>query len=187
MRNLWVVVLLLFCFSTLQAEEKAGVALPDRIMLGTPEVALTLNGTGIRKKLFFSVYLASLYLPAETRDAGEILAADQPNRVQMDMLYSKVDRQKLVEAWNDGFSANLTADDLAALRPRIDAFNGIFGDLVEGDRVQFDYLPEQGTRISINGVEQGVIQGHDFNQALLRIWLGDSPVTESLKQDLLGL
>ncbi len=186
MRKLWVVLFLLFSCSTLHAEKKAGVELAEQVTLGTSSVPLALNGAGIRKKFFFSVYLASLYLPAQSRDAKEILAADQPNRVQMDMLYSKVDREKLVEAWNDGFSANLPADTLAALHPRIERFNGMFGDLVEGDRVQFDYLPDQGTQVSINGEDKGLISGHDFNQALLRIWLGESPVTDSLKKDLLG-
>ncbi len=186
MRNLLMFASLLFCFSQVSAGEKAGTELSQQIMLGTPGTTLTLNGSGIRKKFFISIYLASLYLPSVSSDADAILQADQPSRVQMDMLYSKVDRAKLVAGWNDGFAANLSADALVALRPRIERFNGLFGDLVEGDRVQLDYLPGQGTRVSINGEEQGVIPGHDFNRALLSIWLGKSPVTESLKDDLLG-
>jgi hypothetical protein len=105
----------------------------------------------------------------------------------MDILYSKVEREKLIDAWNDGFSANLTAEALNVLRDRIDQFNAMFDTLVEGDSVKIDYLPDRGTSVSINGVNKGNISGFDFQQALLKIWLGDKPVTDSLKKAMLGL
>ncbi|MCU7809747.1 MAG: chalcone isomerase family protein, partial [Candidatus Thiodiazotropha sp. (ex Notomyrtea botanica)] len=33
---------------------------------------------------------------------------------------------------------------------------------------------------------RGVIPGHDFNRALMKIWLGSAPVTRGLKKALLG-
>lgn len=187
MRNLAAIYLLLFfCIAPANAREVADVDLPDQVKFEKAETSLVLNGAGIRKKFFFSIYLASLYLPSATGDAKAILEADQPNRVQMNMLHSKVVREKLVDAWNDGFAANHTATQLAPLKERVERFNGMFDTLVAGDLVQFDYMPDVGTRVSINHKERGVIPGHDFNTALLRIWLGESPVTQSLKRELLG-
>lgn len=186
MRYVAVIILWTLSFSLANAREVAGVDLPDQVKVEAEGSALLLNGAGIRKKFFFSIYLASLYLPSTTSDAGAILEADQPNRVQMDMLYSKVEKQKLVEGWNDGFAANHSAEALQPLKDRIERFNNMFETLVTGDQVQFDYLPSQGTRVIINGDERGVIPGHDFNQALLKIWIGESPVTGSVKRDLLG-
>jgi hypothetical protein len=186
MRNLTVIIFLTLFFSLADAREVAGIDLPDEIKVEAEGAPLVLNGAGIRKKFFFSIYLASLYLPSRTGDAAVILDADKPNRVRMDMLYSKVDKEKFVEGWNDGFAANHSEQQLAPLKDRVERFNGMFETLREGDRVLFDYLPAVGTRVTINGSERGVIPGHDFNQALLKIWLGDSPVTKSLKRDLLG-
>lgn len=186
MRKLAVIIFLTLFFSLADAREVAGVDLPDEINVEAKGTPLVLNGAGIRKKFFFSIYLASLYLPSSTGDAGVILDADQPNRVQMDMLYSKVEKEKFVEGWNDGFAANHSEQQLAPLKDRVERFNGMFDTLHAGDRVLLDYLPAVGTRVTINGSERGVIPGHDFNQALLKIWLGDSPVTNSLKRDLLG-
>ncbi len=186
MRNLLAIIFLALVFFEAHGREVAGVDLPDSVELKEGAAPLVLNGAGIRKKFFFSVYLASLYLPSAMDSADKILTTDRPNRVQMDMLYSKVEKEKLVSAWNEGFSANNSSDALAALQDRIDQFNGMFETLVSGDRVQLDYLPDQGTRVVINGTERGVIPGPDFNRALLKIWLGESPVTSSLKQDLLG-
>ncbi|MGD8909562.1 MAG: chalcone isomerase family protein [Chromatiales bacterium] len=126
------------------------------------------------------------YLPALSDDADAILDADKPRRLQMDMLYSEVAKQKLIDAWNEGFAANHSAEALAPLSERITRFNEMFETLVAGDQVQLDYLPAQGTRVVINGKERGLIPGQDFNKALLKIWLGEAPVTGRLKQDLLG-
>ncbi len=186
MRNLLAIIILALFFIQAEGREVAGVELPESVELKGGADPLVLNGAGIRKKFFFSVYLASLYLPAATNSAQEILATDTANRVQMDMLYSKVEKEKLISAWNDGFEANHSRESLASLQDRIDQFNGMFETLVSGDRVQLDYLPGQGTKVVINGSERGVIPGPDFNRALLRIWLGESPVTSGLKQDLLG-
>jgi hypothetical protein len=53
--------------------------------------------------------------------------------------------------------------------------------------VALDFDPQGGTRVSLNGKELGKpIAGADFYRALLRVWLGDQPVQDSLKRALLG-
>ena len=49
-----------------------------------------------------------------------------------------------------------------------------------------DYVPGTGTKVSVNGAELGIVEGHDFNAALLRVWIGASPVDKDLKAGLLG-
>jgi hypothetical protein len=53
-------------------------------------------------------------------------------------------------------------------------------------QVQIDYVPGQGTSVSIGGTAKGTIAGADFMRALWGIWLGDKPVDGSLKDGLLG-
>jgi hypothetical protein len=53
--------------------------------------------------------------------------------------------------------------------------------------VLIDWLPENGTRLTVNGQVKGKdIAGEDFYKALLKIWLGNKPVQDDLKQALLG-
>jgi hypothetical protein len=53
--------------------------------------------------------------------------------------------------------------------------------------VHLDFLPETGTRLTLGGKQQGKdIPGEDFFNALLRIWLGDKPIQNNLKDALLG-
>ena len=181
-----IFLLALFICPAANALEVAGVSIPGEVRLNPGGERLQLNGAGIRKKFFFSIYVAALYLPRPTRDAQQIITMTVPKRVVMYVLYGEVSKERFVEGWNAGFSANLSEIALQQLRPRLDRFNDLFETLHKGDRVELDYLPGQGTRVTIKGEVRGIIPGEDFNQALLRIWLGDEPVTRSLKSALLG-
>jgi hypothetical protein len=176
----------MLCVMTIQARDIAGVSLPEEVVRETDSAKLVLNGAGIRKKFFFKIYLASLYLQQQSSDIAEVLNVDKPARVQMRILYSEVDKEKFVAGWNDGFSANLSPDELQAVRDRLDQFNAMFETLREGDLISLDYMPDKGTVVTIKGVEKGVVAGGDFYQALLKVWLGESPISKSLKKELLG-
>ena len=61
------------------------------------------------------------------------------------------------------------------------------GEAKKGDVINFDYTPDGGTRITVNGQPKGnPIPGADFFSAVLRIWLGDKPADETLKKGMLG-
>ncbi len=182
----WLILLLgMGLVSTLAvARTVEGVSLPETISLEGRE--LVLNGAGVREKFFFDIYVAALYLPAKSKDAPSILAADQPWRMSMDFLYSKVDRKKLDKGWDEGFEANVAPGQLPSLRERLQQFKNMFVTLSKGDTVLLDYLPGEGVRVVVKGVEQGVIPGADFARALLSVWIGKEPVTGSLKKALLG-
>lgn len=49
-----------------------------------------------------------------------------------------------------------------------------------------DLLPGDETRVSINNEVRGSVTGADFQQALLKIWLGDAPADADLKRGMLG-
>lgn len=186
MQKIVVTCLLILSVMTIQAREIAGVSLPEQVVRDADNATLVLNGAGIRKKFFFKIYLASLYLQQPTNDVAEVINVDKPAQVQMKMLYSEVEKDKFVAGWNDGFSANLSPDQLQAVADRLDQFNAMFETLQEGDLITLDYMPGKGTVITIKGVEKGVVTGGDFYQALLKVWLGESPISKSLKQELLG-
>ena len=166
------------------AREVAGVTLPETITLGARP--LVLNGAGIRSKFFVKVYVGALYLPARTRDAAAVLRNTGPVAMHMYFLYSEVTKKKLVDAWNEGFDDNLDAAERTRLGPRIERFNGLFRTVHKGDVIHLDYLPGTGTAVSIDNEKRGVIEGEDFMQAWLRIWLGRKPADSDLEQGLLG-
>lgn len=163
----------------------ADVKLPAELTVAGQK--LVLNGSGIRKKFFFSIYACGLYLPQPEKDAKKVIAADEPKAIIMHMIHSKVSKEKIVKAWNDGFFKN-SQEKLDQLKDRIAAFNAIFNrDLLAGDRLIMSYVPGQGTIVKFNDEVHKPIPGKDFNDALLAIWLGDNPADDDLKEAMLGI
>jgi hypothetical protein len=168
------------------ALDVGGVQIAPTAKLSADGPTLVLNGAGMRKKLFVSVYVGALYLPKKASTTQEALAQTGPRRVLMHFVYDEVSAQKLVEAWNEGFASNHAEAELAPLRARIAQFNALFGGVKKNDVITLDYLPGEGTRVNYNDQTKGIIPGEDFNKALLNIWLGEKPVTANLKKALLG-
>jgi Chalcone isomerase-like len=150
---------------------------------------LTLNGVGLRKRAIFKVYLNGLYVPQKSTDAATLINEKGARRASLRMLRD-VDADSFVSAFTDGLKSNLSEAQLAALKPQIDAFTATMksvGEAKKGDVINFDYAPDGGTRITVNGQPRGnPIPGHDFYAAVMRIWLGDKPVDEGLKKGMLG-
>ena len=182
-------ILLMFCLLFIgmpaNALELAGVMVQETIKTddGT---TLQLNGAGIRTKLFFDIYVGQLYMEKPSASAAEVVAADGKKRIVMHFLYKEVTKDKLVDAWNEGFEANNSSEDVAKLKERIEQFNALFEDVKKDDVIVLDFEPATGTAVTIKGQKKGAIPGKDFNDAMLKIWIGDEPVTKSLKEQMLS-
>ena len=171
---------------TAVARDVSGVRVPDEIRMQDPDLHLVLNGAGVRRKLFFRIYVAALYLPAPEQDAGRILALERPARLDMQFLYRFIKRGKLIESWDEGFRKNLDTEAYRALRPKIERFYRLFGNARRGDHYSFTFVPGRGVRVRIGRKPPVWIAGDDFARALLAIWIGEHPADEDLKQALLG-
>ena len=188
MRLAWAALALLLSAAA-AAAEVAGVKLPERIQIGADGAELVLNGAGVRLHLVFKVYVAALYLPARTDDGDAILRDDRPSRLFVQILRNLTVEQ-LASSMNDALRETLTPEERLPLEPRLKQFNAIFDTLSEvrrGMQLAIDYLPQLGTVIRMNGEETGRIPGADFNQALLRVWIGDQPRDPKLKNAMLGI
>jgi long-chain acyl-CoA synthetase len=175
----------LFC-GALQGAEIEGVKLPDTVQLAGSE--LTLNGAGVRTRVFFKVYVGALYLPKKAATPDAVLGETGAKRVAMHMLRD-LEAEQLLSAFNDGLKKNHAPGELAKLEPQVKQLDAIFAAVKavkKGDAVLLDYLPGAGTRVTVRGEDKGTIAGEAFNRALLRIWLGEQPADASLKKAMLG-
>jgi len=166
-----------------QAVTYEDVEVPDSVTLAGQQVPL--NGVGLREVAWVNVYVGALYLPEKAATPEQALAQEGPQRIAMYFVHD-AGAEDIVEAWVEGFGNNNSAEVMAAIGERMATFNGFFGDIAEGDTVFMDYLPGQGTQVTINGEVKGLIPGEDFNNALLSIWLGRKPPGGNLKEGMLG-
>lgn len=181
--NIFTAILILCSFPS-HAANVSGIKLEEQITVDSQ--TLLLNGAGARERFIFDIYVIGLYLSEKQTDAAAILSSPPAGRVMMQFIYSKVEKEKMDEAWDEGFKNNVSGEKFESLKARLEMFKAMFDDAVEGDVYHFDHFPLKGTRITVNGTEKGWIEGEDFNSALLSVWLGESPVNKKLKNRLLG-
>ncbi|MCW9056161.1 MAG: chalcone isomerase family protein [Gammaproteobacteria bacterium] len=186
MKKAYLAVIMLAFLQPVQAVEIAGRQFEDVITIADYPDKLQLNGVGIRYKFFFKIYIAVLYLQEKNKDVKQIIESVQARRMVMYFLYDRVEKEKLVASWLEGFEANLSAENFRLLEPRIQSFNNFFETVESGDVVLLDFIPGMGTRVTIKGQQKGIIEGADFYSALLKIWLGDEPIDDDLKSALTG-
>jgi len=182
MRRSLLALGLSFATALALAAEVAGVKMPDS--METEGKALKLNGAGLRKKVVFKVYVAGLYLEHPTKDAATAVSSDEVKSMRLHILRT-LEASKITEAIGEGFERNSKAQ-MASLKERLDKFNAMFPNVVEGDEIVMTYVPAKGTIVNAKGAEKGVIEGKDFADALFSVWLGSNPVQEDLKKALLG-
>ena len=178
----------LLSFGSTFAAEVEGVKLADKVRLGDAVPELTLNGAGVRTRVFFKVYVGALYLQEKTGSAEAAISGSGGKRVAMHLLRD-LTAEQLFTALKEGLADNHSPDQVAKFEPQVQQMEKIFFAIKsarKGDAIVLDYLPRAGTRIVVNSEEKGTVAGEDFYRALLRIWLGEKPVDASLKKAMLG-
>jgi len=183
-KTLLLALTLALCSAPAFGKKVAGVELADSISIGSNE--LSLNGAGIRKKLFIKLYVGSLYLAESGNDGNTIITADKPMALRLNILSDLLTQKKMVKALKDGFN-NSTNGNTAPIQAEIDQMIALMQEKIRpGDSYTLAYEPGIGTRVSRNDEEMSVIAGLAFKQALFGIWLSDKPAQASLKKAMLS-
>jgi hypothetical protein len=179
-----VMVLVAVLAGSASAGRKAGVTMPDSIIVAGQR--LVLNGMGLREAtwLDIDVYVAGLYVQHPTSNPDALIHDDEIKTIVLQFVRD-VGHDDIVKAWRDGFAANATVP-LAQLQPYIDQLDAWMPSFTDHDTLAFTYIPGQGVGVDVNGVRKGVIQNADFARSLFAVWLGRKPPTKDLKRGLLG-
>lgn len=150
---------------------------------------LHLNGAGVRYKAVFKVYTAGLYLEKKVHTPQEINTLKGPKRMSITML-REIDSQELGKLFSRGMEDNMDRAAFSKLIPGVVRMSQIFSDhkkLAAGDVFSIDWIPGTGTVITVKGQPQGEpFKEPEFFQALMGIWLGNTPADWKLKSALLG-
>ena len=186
MRTVLFLLFSLFFSFAIQAQTIANIEIPDTISHSNPANKLVLNGAGIRSKFIFDIYVGALYLEKKQNNADAIYTQTGEKRVSMHFLYDEISKEKLTNAWSDGFNNNHSSEELGKLNTRITQFNNLFTAAKKGDVISLNLLPGKGTTVVVNNTKMGTVKGDDFFTAVLKIWLGDQPADSDLKNAMLG-
>nr|WP_315486772.1 chalcone isomerase family protein [uncultured Undibacterium sp.] len=166
----------------------SGVKLEDTAQVSTQ--TLKLNGAGVRYKVFFKVYVAALYLPEQKSTTPEVLALPGAKRVTLVMLRD-LSNDDLGQRFMDGLRNNLDITERSKFIKHMITFGQMFSlvpVLKKGDILTFDWIPGTGIVCQFNGQKVGeTINDALFYNAVLKIWIGNVPADEALKQKMLNV
>lgn len=164
------------------AQTKVGdVTLPNKVTLSGTE--MTLNGAGMREKMWIDLYAGGLYTQTKSSDANSIINSDAPMAMKLHIVSGMVSQEKMVGAVNDGFENSTIGKATVAEKA---AFIKCFNDEITKED-EFDIVYANGiTTVYKNGKEKGTVSGLEFKKALFGIWLGKKPADKDLKKGMLG-
>ena len=170
-----------------QAASFEGVHFDDTVKVSNSE--LQLNGLGMRSVLWLKGYVAGLYLSEKASTPRAVYQASGPKRIQMKMLV-QVNAADFRKALINGIHANVPQNDWPKLQSRVEQFELAIeevGTVKKGDTITLDFVPDRGLTVRLNEQSKGsTIKGNDFFNAVLAIFVGNSPVDARLKSGLLG-
>jgi hypothetical protein len=190
MNKLFAVLLLAISLPALAALEVAGVQFDDKAKVGAGDTGI--NGAGLRGVLFLKGYAMALYLPQKAAATADVLAMKGAKRIRL-VLLRDASGETFAGSLVSGMQKNHSEQEIVPLNSRIEAFRATMlgvGTVAKGAAVHLDWLPDVAggvTRLTVSGEKKGEdVAGEDFYRALLKIWLGDKPIQDDLKQNLLG-
>ncbi len=185
MKKIILVMIALISINFTSGQTKvAGVTLPNSENFQGKTVSL--NGAGVREKLWIDLYAGGLYLTNKSSDAKSIIAANDVMSIKLHIVSKLITSDKMIEAVDEGFE-NATNGNTQAISGKIATFKSFFMDeIVKNDVFDIVYLPSKGVVVYKNDKELGTIEGMDFKKALFGIWLSNKPADDDLKEAMLG-
>jgi hypothetical protein len=148
------------------------------------DIRLSLRGKGLFRYLgFLKAYVGALYL--EEGKPTEDVLSDSAKRLEIEYFHN-IKGEDFGAVTTRLIAQNTDSQTFERLLPRIEKFNQMYEDVEPGDRYSLTYIPGKGTELALNGKSIGVIDGADFASAVYAIWLGQNPINQSFKQQLMG-
>jgi len=171
-----VPVVALVCFGALaggadKAQSEHGAELP--LVLDE----LVLNGAGTRRVMFAKLYTCRLFVPREISSFDEARSLDGPIEIQLEVHGEPPG--SLPDDWEKVLDEELSQQLFRKAQAH-------YRRLEEGDRVVVAYLPGEGSTVWLNGEKRFTDPGPGLVLALLEQWVGERPVSKSLRRSLLG-
>lgn len=166
----------LACAAPAWSAEIAGVTLPPTEAVGSTQ--LQLAGCSAREKLWMDLYVVSLYLPRDMAGVARMTDDGVPKLVRLDVTHDGKVPNGLPSEWRQRLQRHVSQEFMQTLESH---YNNLRG----GDTVRVSYTPGGGTTLSVNGNTVATRPGGDLMDAMLKLWVGQDPVSQDIKRDLL--
>jgi hypothetical protein len=129
--------------------------------------------------LGLEIYSLAVYVDRSMFNRARLISPDVPKALRIEVMYKDDLRRRVTLDWRRELVPKLEPAPAALLY-------AAFAPLRHGDVVLIEYAPEKGTAVRVNKAVAVADANHDLMLAFLDHWLGQRPVSEEIKQTLLG-
>lgn len=130
-----------------------------------------------RTVFFNDIYELTVWTPSGDLQRADLENAQLEKRMELLNKYGG-DLPDIPKGWTTHLKAATDAKQMDVLRK---AYN----DLEKGDVLSLTYAPDTGSEVRKNGSMVISAAGHTLTSALLKIWFGYDPVSESIKDEFM--
>ncbi len=179
-----------FCISSTHSLTIYNQEFPEQLSATTLSPELYLRGASVRKVYgIVNTYVGLLYVADKNIPSEDIVEADISRRMEFHLISNRVTSRRFVNVIEEGLALNTTREQMQAIEPRVqDLFKLFDYKFVKGTVGFIEWVPsEQVSRVVINDTVRGTVPGKDLSDALLNIWVGEHPVSDRFKQQVLGI
>jgi len=188
MHRLLAVMLMLFCIGPALAQEIAEPKTNTKFAVKDGDT--TLLGVGLRTKtmLKVKVYAIGLYV-ADAELSGPLKGKAGTLELYRELVNGDF-KKKVVMKFVRDVSTNQIRDafreSLKNAGPRTEEWMADFNDIRSGQEIVIAWVPGTGLETKVAGADKPVINDKAFASSVFGIWLGDKPVQDDLKKDLVA-
>ncbi|WP_016855882.1 chalcone isomerase family protein [Halomonas smyrnensis] len=140
-------------------------------------------GHGLFRYMIWDAY-AGAYYQAEGFPRPAPQSANVPRRLELEYFHA-IEAGDFAEVTRDTLRDQLGAADFRSLEPALSAFNARYRDVSPGDRYALTWDGET-LSLALNGESLYARPEPALADALFGIWLGEAPLGDGFRDDLLG-
>jgi hypothetical protein len=149
----------------------------------TPDGAAAIMRIGQAQRVHLlgavDLYSIALYVDEPFFDRAHLISPEVAKALRIVVTHKEDLGRRLALDWRQELIPRLEPAATMHLR-------GTFAPLREGDVVLIEYAPTKGTVVRVNKAVAVSGANHDLMLAFLDHWLGQRPVSETIKRSLLG-
>ncbi|MCB1629596.1 MAG: chalcone isomerase family protein [Xanthomonadales bacterium] len=165
-------LLLLITSSSAWALEIAGISVPDVVQGDGSQGRMSLAGHAEVHRRYLPFYGVTLHLPEQRPRSAVLVQGLAPCRITLIWYARDLDAAHVRNYFAERFAGAADDEVLTRARPRIDQLLEVLPGVSRGSRFSFDYDPDRGMRVEIDGEPLISLPGVEFNRVLLSLWLG---------------
>ncbi|WP_158661012.1 chalcone isomerase family protein [Thiomicrorhabdus sp. Milos-T2] len=132
--------------------------------------------------LFFDIYQASLYVDSSKKSLPNNFLEDS-ELLKLKLCYLK---EITPDIFIEGANKVLPKDISPQLKKEVERLHMAYKAVKPGDCYTLKYTPQDGTTLLLNDVPIFSSSAPGFKAVYFGIWLGENPLSEDLKSNLIG-